>query len=125
MWRARVPQASLLPPLSGRGNQADLPQLWRYVVEDYTEALVTGSSSWPECAAPSSLGNEDEEEPAPQTWWRESAEVTADGVPRSSVNLEALGPVTAERRHVRRLLACAVCAGIDWETEREYNNEIT
>ena len=36
------------------------------------------------------------------------------------MNLEALGPVTSERRHVRRLLACAVCAGIDWETEREY-----
>ena len=39
-------------------------------------------------------------------------------MPSSPVNLEALGPVTSERRRVRRLVPCAVCAAIDWETER-------
>ena len=87
------------------------PELWRHVVNDVTEALITGCPSWPSC----NTGEAGESEPAP-TWWRDAVEEEECGVPASPVNLEALGGPGTEPCRVRRRLTCSVCACIDWET---------
>ena len=93
------------------------PERWRYIVEDFTEAFVSGSAEWPSCHA---LGHGESQLDAAPQWWKDDEQKDTQDVPTSSVNFEALGDAASERRHVRRRVPCSVCACMGWETERQY-----
>jgi hypothetical protein len=106
------------------------------------EELITGSETWPECADEDPAVAEEARAPE---WWEPQEFVSEEGpgfkdffqwakpqvtdrvrgvlsgykdrqgrVTQDRVNLEALG---SERRGVRHVRSCAVCARQDWHTE--------